>query len=646
MIVPMKRMTLAAMRSEEGSIMEALQCAAAVEVIPPEGGGSDSPRRAAFEAQIQRLRSAQNALKPYYEKPSMLAAKPEATLDELFGSVDGGMELAERVEKLTAELNAAKSEAVRLSEQRLALEPWETLSTPLENVGSTSRAVLAAYIIREAQLEAVKAIDGLSVEVVRPDKKTAALVACHRDDWADAERQLKVLETQEVSFAGLRGTARDNILRLDGERQAAQKRAADAEKELLKLGESAPTVARAADACAVELDRVNAECGVETTDAVFLLDGWVRSDEVDKVEAALSGVTKAYYTEYRDPTDEEIPPSVVRNNKLIQPYEAVTNLYSRPDPRGIDGTPLMAFFYFLFFGMMLSDTGYGIVLSLGAWAYLRLKKPAPDSMSGGIVRVLFWGGISTAICGLFIGTFFGLDFDVLFGTSGVFPLFIDIETDSISMLILCFGLGLFHMLTGVVIGFIFNLKRKDYGAAIVDNLSWLFIIVGILLFAGPMLLPLPAFVSTVGLVMVALGGVTVLFFAGRGNKNIFGRLLGGAGKLYDITSYLSDMLSYARIFALGLSTGIIASVMNTLGGMIASAFDHGAVLAVIGYILMGAVLAFAHLFTLAINTLGTFIHTARLQYVEYFNKFYVAGGREFLPLKYRTKAVSVKDRAA
>lgn len=644
MIVPMKRVTLAAMRSDEGKIMAALQEAGLVEVIPPDGGGSDSPERAAFEAQMQRLRSAANALKPYAEKPSMLAAKPEATLGELMSGVDAGLETAEKAEKLTAELNALRAEISRLAEQQLTLDPWRALSTPLENVGSTPRAVLAAYMIREAQLEAVKAVPGITVDVICPGKKVAALIACHKDDWAEAERQLKVLETQEAGFAGYTGTAADNLGRLRMEQLKAETRADEVRGELTKLGLAAPAVARAADACEVRLDRAKAENDVAVTDAVFVLDGWVRSDETDTLEALLRDAAPAYYTEYRDPADDETPPSVVKNNKLVQPFEAVTNLYSRPDPRGIDGTPLMAFFYFLFFGMMLSDTGYGIVLTLGALLYLKLKRPPADSMSGGIVRVLFWGGISTAVCGLFIGTFFGLDFDVLFGTTDVFPLFIDIATDSISMLILCFALGLFHMLTGVTIGFIFNLKKKDYAAAIVDNLSWLFIVVGILVFAAPSLLAsLPAWLSKVGLVMVILGAVVVLFFAGRAKKNIFGRLLGGAGKLYDITSYLSDMLSYARIFALGLSTGIIASVMNILGGMIFTSLNHGAILTAIGFLLTAVVLVFAHLFTLAINTLGTFIHTARLQYVEFYNKFYVAGGREFRPLKYRTRSVSVKD---
>ncbi|HOF95500.1 MAG TPA: V-type ATPase 116kDa subunit family protein, partial [Clostridia bacterium] len=342
----------------------------------------------------------------------------------------------------------------------------------------------------------------------------------------------------------------------------------------------------------------------------------------------ISAITDVFYFEERDPLDDEEPPSVVKNNKLIKPFETVTNLYSRPSPSGIDGTPYMTPFYFLFFGMMLSDTGYGLVLFLGCLLFLKFMKPS--GMTEGIAKVLCLGGISTIICGFFIGTFFGMDWNDVFGTpAGTWPILFDPMNQPMPMLYLCFGLGLFHMLSGVCINIWRTLKSRDYAAALFDNFSWLMIVLGLLVFGSPSLIEgVPPALAKAGLAAAALGGVLVLVFAGRDKKNILKRAISGAGKLYDISGYLSDMLSYARVFALALSTGVIASVMNMLVGMIGASLGGTVIGKIIGFIIMAALLTFLHAFSIGINVLGCFVHCARLQYVEFYGRFYDAGGRQ------------------
>lgn len=221
-------------------------------------------------------------------------------------------------------------------------------------------------------------------------------------------------------------------------RELSEKKS-DLEQALAKEASgSAKMVESALDAAVIERDRAAAAAELATTSATFQLEGWVPEDKTDLVEKAILSVTDAYYLSVRDPAEGEIPPSVVENKKFATPFEQVTNLYSRPDPKGIDATPYMAPFYVLLFGMMLSDTGYGIVLAILTALYIKLKKPT--GMSGGFAHVLFWGGLSTIVWGVLVGTFFGMDFDTLFGTTDVFPLFLDPMSNPIGMLILCLAL--------------------------------------------------------------------------------------------------------------------------------------------------------------------------------------------------------------
>ena len=325
----------------------------------------------------------------------------------------------------------------------------------------------------------------------------------------------------------------------------------------------------------------------------------------------------------------------------MEPFEAVTNLYSRPDPSGIDGTPYMTPFYILLFGMMLSDTGYGLLLLIGGYLFLKLKKPG--GMMGSFAKVITWGGLSTVIWGFLTGTFFGLDFDVIFGTTDVFPILVDPMSDPIMMLILCFGLGVLHILFGVSLKIKMSFDAGDWQTAVFDNLSWILIIIGLIMFAGASAVQgLPPVVSKIGLVLAVIGAVMILLFKGRAKKNVFSRTVSGLGELYQVTSYLSDILSYARLFALGIATGVIASVFNQLCGMLMG--SPNIILKILGTLIACVLLVGLHLFNLAINTLGAFVHCARLQYVEFYGKFYEAGGRTFQPLGYTAKHVRLTDK--
>ncbi len=636
MIVPMKRLTLVALKSEEEQIIHALQAIAAVEIISREDNArSGLPAFVQAEERVQSLNNALNLAKPYVKKKPMLAAKPEATIEDLQEEVAPALQLSEELEKLSAQLMSVRTSLDKDHMLIETLEPWIGLNARMCDVKPTENVCFYTGLLKAQQIPRLDEIsDCAVVEVLGGDTMRAVLITCHKDEAHRVDETLKGCDWTAYAFPDMPGTPKEAIAYLSERLDKGHADESALLEQIREKSQERDRIAAAADAAAIDRDREQARTAFGETETTFVLEGWARSDQEELVRAAIEDVTDVFWMEWNDPQEDEVPPSVVENKKLIEPYEAVTNLYSRPNPvNGIDATPYMAPFYFLLFGMMLSDTGYGLILTLGCWLFIKLIKPA--GMTGSIARVILHAGISTIIWGFLIGTFFGLDFDVIFGTNNVFPLLIDPMANPINMLFLCFGLGLIHIVFGLILKIRQSFKHGDWQTAVFDNISWLLIIAGLLLFAL-----VPA-VSTVGIVMACLGAAMILFMKGRAKRNPAKRVASGLGELYQVTSYLSDILSYARLFALGIATGVIATVFNMLCGMLMG--SPSVILNILGTLIAVVLLVALHLFNVAINTLGAFVHCARLQYIEFYGKFYEPGGREFKPLAYRTKHVRVSQ---
>ena len=637
MIVPMKKLTLAALLEHREAILQALQSICAVQLISIGEGEQSS---AAAEGRVQRLQSAEELLKPYAGKAGF-GPKPEATRQELEEDIQPALEICAELEGLQRRIAQNGSDTEKRRLQLGSLLPWADMTDPLETVRSTASLKVMTGTV---PVDGVKALmeTGALVQLYGGEKERAALVICPNEEYAGIAPSIRATGFQEKGFGDIRGTASENIQRLRTEIEALEAERAQLEARLAAFAPKREEIRRALDGAAIDRDREQSKEALAHTNTAFLLTGWVREDMTEKVRREIEKITDVYYLGFEDPSEGDAVPTVLKNSRLITPYEAVTNLYSLPAYGTIDGTPLMAPFYFIFFGMMLSDTVYGAVLALGAWAFLKYIKPR--GMMENLAKVLLMGGISTIFMGLLFGTCAGVSWPVIFrGTAleNTFPI-IDSSADPIAMLALCAAMGIIQMFYAVFIAAYSCIKHRDWAGAIVDNLSWVFIITGLLLMAAPSL-GLPAALGTAGKWM-AIGFAAVVFlFAGRSKKNVAGRLMSGAGKLYDVTSWLGDVLSYARIFALGLSTGVIGLVLNTLcWDMLFASFKGNPVLMVVGFIIVTVLSVALHAFMMAISTLGCFVHSARLQYVEFFGKFYEAGGKAFKPLRYETKYVNVK----
>ncbi|MBR0081382.1 MAG: V-type ATP synthase subunit I [Clostridia bacterium] len=655
MIVPMKRLSLIALKADEERLLEALQRIGTVEIIDisEDAGGA---RLEAAQNRMQRLSDSMEAIKPFAPKKSFFTPqKREVALSDIRADVDRAADVTDAVETLLHEKATLVAEREKKLQLRTDLLPWEPLNQPMSSIRNTKRVCYFIGFCAQKDRQKLAEQEFLETEFLEDSANSPAIVACSAADFRVAQNFIKSIEWTDYAFPKSDRTPSEEIRLLNKRVEEIDRAIEDIDKQIVSHGEQLELLENAADATAIEMDRSEATCGLKHTNSAFLLEGWVREDRVEVTEDTIKGVTDAYSFEVRDPNEDEIPPSVVRNNKVVAPFEEVQTLYSRPDPYGIDGTPYMTPFYILLFGLMLSDTGYGILLALGALAYIKIKKPT--GMSGGISRVLAWGGLSTAIWGIFVGSFFGISrtpasgaiFDVIsafFDRLGIFPVWLDPMTDSMQMLALCMGLGILHMVSGYLINAIDCFRRGDWKTAIFDELSWVMIILGLVIGFLPtiagmagMEANLPETVTKPAVYVALFGVLLIVLFKGRNAPKFFGKITGGLGELYNITGVLSDVLSYARLFALGIATGVIGQVFNTLCGMLMQ--GKSLPMQILGGIVSIILLILLHTFNLAINTLGAFVHCARLQYVEFYGRFYQAGGRAFRPLAYNTKHIQV-----
>ncbi len=658
MIVTMKRLTLVALKSDEESLLEALQNIGTVEVLRISESDAQDPRLEAVQDRLQRLNESMEAVKQYADKPGLLSPqRREETLPDLRADASRASAVSDAIESLLHREAQLSSEQDKAAATRLALLPWTALTTPMQNVKSTRRITYFVGMCAAKDVSEIQAQDYIESQFFSEGAQQAVILACQKADEKAAQGFLKTIDWTDVAFPKVEGTPAEVVAALDFRDVEIEKERKQVAADLEAHGKEMQLLENAMDAETIDCDRLEAHDDLLHTRSAFALEGWIREDEIHKTEDAIHGVTDAYFFETRAPEEGEIPPSVVKNNKVAKPFEEVQTLYARPLYGTIDGTPLMTPFYILLFGLMLSDSGYGILLALGAFLYVKFKKPT--GMSGGISRVLVWGGISTIVWGLFVGSFFGITktpagnvFDgvsLFFQKLNIFPIWLDPMANSMEMLALCLGLGVVHLITGYLIKAIDCFRRGDWASAIFDHISWVMIILGLIIGFLPQLggmvgmsVSLPRNVTLPATIVAGVGAFLILVFKGRNKPKFFGKVTGGLGELYNITGVISDILSYARLFALGIATGVIGQVFNTLCGMLTGASNPFLkVLGIIGAIVLLIVL---HTFNVAINTLGAFVHCARLQYVEFYGKFYEAGGREFRPLSYKTKHTLITNK--
>ncbi len=616
MLVPMKKAMLYALKEDRDSILLALQREGNIMLIPSaEEKGLPGAENVGNE--VEKTHGAIKFMDMHVGKSSFLASRTPVSYTKFLQNTPEAAGLAQQVATLEDKISSLRNEAITMLAQAEALKPWLKLDIPLEALGATVSSVyFAGYMPELTKDEFLADIKDLTAEVIVLDEAPegrAIVVFAYKADGPEVKHFLKAHDFADVVFPKRIGLAREIAADLTDAARMKESLADNLEEEAKKVAGRRDELQLYYDQLIAKQDRMAAG-GLETQ-KTFFVQGWVRADKTDEVVRAVKEVTSAYDLNFVEPEEGEISPTVMENGKLSRPYEFVTELYSRPKIGSLDPNFMMAPFHFIFFGMMLSDAGYGLVLTILLYIVLKLFKP--QDSTGKLLTVIFFGGISTVIWGILFGGWFGLEWR---------PLLFAPMKEPLKMLALCFGLGALHLGTGMCMKMYLEVKRGNVWAAIFDELSWLVMFLGLFLMA---LLP-----SEIGKYLAILGAATIVFTGGREKKGIIAKFFGGLLTLYNISGYVSDLLSYSRLFALGLATGVIAMVINTVAQMLWETGPIGVLAAVV--VLIGG-----HFFNIIINVLGSFVHSSRLQYIEFFGKFYEAGGRAFIPLAIRTKYVDV-----
>ncbi len=670
-MLKMQRIYVYALLKYCKDILEALQRRGVVEIenLNIEDSVFFKDDTSAYQAQYQRMAStateANEILSRYVKRKkgllSSFKGRKQLTredYDKLADETPDILRIAYDIISCQKNIDTNEAEKIKYQQQLEIIQPWLSLDVPMNFTGTaTTRAFIGKFpgdktttVIITELAEIIPEVEGIEVEMISHDSnQTCVFILTSKKDAdavSDALRRIGFEYPSYISPVIPKQREKEinkHLSNRDG-------RILESENVIKSYAKYAEKLDFLEDYYVMKTERYAAYDDIATSRNTFVLSGYIPEPDVQGLKEYLETTFDAE-VEFEEATNDDAPVKL-KNNKFAEPAESVLATYSYPDHHEADPTSVMAIFYYIFFGMMFSDAGYGLVMAIAcAVCLLKFKGMEPGLRRS--MKMFFWCGVSTTIWGLLFGSFFGDAVTVISNTffhtappnipGLVTPIWFNPVDDPMQMLMFSFLLGIIHLFTGLaILGYNYIKYQKNYLAVIYDVISWYLLVGGGILALLTMDMmeniagfTLPPIFGTIGGIMAAVGAVIILIFSGRESKNPIIRLAKGAYGLYGTTGYLSDILSYSRLLALGLATGVIATVFNKIGSMMGDS-----VIGVIGFILIFVI---GHGVNIGINALGAYVHTNRLQFVEFFGKFYTGGGKEFKPFKINTKHYTVKE---
>lgn len=667
-VLQMQRISICALKRDRKDILENLQSMGVIEMnqVAGEDDGFEKMdtqnAKVGFEKKAQLSENALAILDLYApQKQSLLSSLEGKALvgQKKFNNTVAAKETiiakADALVAMNKEIAENKANILKLSNQIESLSPWLNLDVPMNYTGTDKVAMLLGTMAADTAPDTVYAriathareTDAVDVEIIRTDKDAAYLVVfCLRDDAAAVEEALR---------AG--GFARPSQV---ADKKPAEKKA-DLEAEIKKLNneiEKKEEEIRTMASCREDLkiigdyfrmraDKYEILGTLPQSQRTFVVSGYIPVKAVDAVKKAIGEVYDCVI-DVEDLKEDEEAPTILSNNAFSSSVEGVLESYGLPHKGEFDPTTIMSFFYVFFFGMMLSDAAYGAIIAIACFIVLKKFPRMGEGMHKSIKMFMFCG-ISTLVWGILFGGYFGNIVDIVsgtfFGKTVTVPAlwFVPLN-DPMRLLVYSLAFGVVHLFVGLGIKGYMLLKDGKPLDFFCDVILWYAFLIGLLLMLIPTdifasiaqtKITFPPFLNMLAKALAIIGVVGLVLMSGRENKNPALRIALGAYDVYNITGWLSDVLSYSRLLALGLATGVIASVVNQMGSM----FGKG-IVGIIGFLI---VFIIGHTLNLAINLLGAYVHTNRLQFVEFFGKFYEGGGKPFEPFKSDTKYVDIKE---
>lgn len=643
----MRRVQILAHGSAKDRVVDALRDAGAVHITEaaPEfrSDGDDDARRdreRELSGDLAKLEYVRTFLRPHAPKKKPLEGmfNPKLLLEEdAVAEILAHVDVESWYERcLDIEGRIRSTEAAIARKEALAeeLSHWAGLGVAVGEVVDSRRVriglstVEASEVLGLGEEMAGAAPESDLIEIGRSGATVYACVFFLKDDEATVTPILKRHNARWVDLAGAEGPPEEAAARLleDAERLGGE--VEEFREEAVEAAREYDKVLVAVDEASERLAKTSIEERFGGTRETFLIEGWIRSRDERGMRERIAAVSPATHVETRDPEACEEVPIDLDNTPIVRPFEFVTTLYGRPVYWEFDPTPFLAPFFVVFFGLCVSDAGYGFIVAALTFVFMRKMQPGGGRK---LMQLMFMGGLATAAVGAITGGWFGIEPSIMPGWLRSIIVMNPLE-EPMKMLNVVFILGIVQIITGLAIKMVSEFKERRWLDGILDQLVWIFFIVFLVPLGYNFILggEVPAEIMAFCQKAAMATGIVVVVTGARKNPNPIIKVIGGVLKLYDIVGYFGDVLSYARLLALGLATGAIAMAINGVAKMASGIPFVGIVAAIV-------VLVGGHLFNIAVNCLGGFVHSGRLQYLEFFSKFFEGGGRAFTPFQVEKK---------
>ena len=667
-VLQMQRISICALKKDRKAILEKIQSMGIMEMsqVAEDEDGFEKmdtiSARQSFEKKASLSESALDILDAYApEKKSMFASLEGKKLVEsdqfakITAKREDILEKAERIVACNKEIAEHKAESAKLENQIEALVPWLSLDVPMNCKGTGKTAMLLGTMPGETTLESVyeqiqtgeAQTDAVDVEIINSDQDATYLaVLCLKADAGAVEEALRAAgfakPSQTVHAVPAKETAE-----LKTKIEQLNKKIEEIEEEIKGCAKFREELKVIGDYYRMRAKKYEILGTLPQSQRTFVISGYIPKKAAGAVEKAI-GEHYDCVIDIDELKEDEEPPTVLQNNAFSSSVEGVLEAYGLPHKGEFDPTTIMSFFYVFFFGMMLSDAAYGAIVAIACFVVLK-KYPRMSASMHKSIKLFMFCGLSTIVWGILFSGYFGDAVDVIgrtfFGVEvSVPPLWFAPLNDPMKLLIYSMAFGLVHLFVGLGIKGYMQIKDKQYLDFFCDVVLWFIFLIGLIMMLIPsdifasiaqVKIVFPPVLNTLAKALSIIGAVGLLLMSGRSSKNPVLRLALGAYDIYNITGWLSDVLSYSRLLALGLATGVIASVVNQMGSMLG-----GGIVGAIGFAIIFVI---GHAMNLSINLLGAYVHTNRLQFVEFFGKFYEGGGRPFEPFETDTKYVDIKE---